>query len=172
MPDLRVIRTTDDPWCALIKDDPVRPDIPINQRIGRFAEILVMTDEQEEPSAVLCVRYCQNIPSSVEELLGRLHFRLSANQNTLAHSIEVAQLCAMLAAEIGIDPLPAKRAGLLHDLGKALEAEAGRVDGPRWGPRPLDIDILAWDGGGHVGARLHGCARPDPGLAHRQRLDL
>jgi len=62
---------------------------------------------------------------SVEELLGRLHFRLSANQNTLAHSIEVAQLCAMLAAEIGIDPIPAKRAGLLHDLGKAIEAEAG-----------------------------------------------
>lgn len=63
---------------------------------------------------------------AVEELLGRLHFRLSANQNTLAHSIEVAQLCAMLAAEIGIDPIPAKRAGLLHDLGKAIEAEAGR----------------------------------------------
>jgi ribonuclease Y len=63
--------------------------------------------------------------ASVEELLGRLHFRLSANQNTLAHSIEVAQLCAMLAAEIGVDPIPAKRAGLLHDLGKAIEAEAG-----------------------------------------------
>ncbi|PHX79098.1 MAG: ribonuclease Y [Opitutia bacterium] len=63
--------------------------------------------------------------ASVEELLGRLHFRLSANQNTLAHSVEVAQLCAMLAAEIGIDPVPAKRAGLLHDLGKAIEAEAG-----------------------------------------------
>ncbi len=63
--------------------------------------------------------------ATVEELLGRLHFRLSANQNTLAHSIEVAQLCAMLAAEIGIDPIPAKRAGLLHDLGKAIEAEAG-----------------------------------------------
>ncbi|MGA0134396.1 MAG: ribonuclease Y [Opitutales bacterium] len=61
----------------------------------------------------------------VEELLGRLHFRLSANQNTLAHSVEVAQLCAMLAAEIGLDPTPAKRAGLLHDLGKALEPEAG-----------------------------------------------
>ena len=63
--------------------------------------------------------------AAVEELLGRLHFRLSANQNTLAHSVEVAQLCAMLAAEIGIDPVPAKRAGLLHDLGKAIEAEAG-----------------------------------------------
>ena len=63
--------------------------------------------------------------AAVEELLGRLHFRLSANQNTLAHSIEVAQLCAMLASEISIDPIPAKRAGLLHDLGKAIEAEAG-----------------------------------------------
>jgi ribonuclease Y len=63
--------------------------------------------------------------ATVEELLGRLHFRLSANQNTLSHSVEVAQLCAMLAAEVGIDPVPAKRAGLLHDIGKAIEAEAG-----------------------------------------------
>ena len=63
--------------------------------------------------------------AAVEELLGRLHFRLSANQNTLAHSVEVAQLCAMLAAEIGIDPVPAKRAGLLHVFGNAIEAEAG-----------------------------------------------
>lgn len=61
---------------------------------------------------------------AVEDLLGRLHFRLSANQNTLAHSVEVARLCAILAAELGLDPVPAKRAGLLHDIGKALEAEA------------------------------------------------
>ena len=61
---------------------------------------------------------------AVEELLGRLHFRLSANQNTLDHSVEVARLCSMLASELGLDPVPAKRAGLLHDLGKALEAEA------------------------------------------------
>lgn len=62
--------------------------------------------------------------AAVEDLLGRLHFRLSANQNTLAHSVEVARLCAMLASELGLDPTPAKRAGLLHDIGKALEAEA------------------------------------------------
>ena len=61
---------------------------------------------------------------AVEELLGKLHFRLSANQNTLDHSVEVARLCSMLASELGLDPLPAKRAGLLHDLGKAIEAEA------------------------------------------------
>ncbi len=61
----------------------------------------------------------------VEELLGRLHFRLSSNQNTLAHSVEVAQVCAVLAAEIGIDPVIAKRAGLLHDLGKAMDADNG-----------------------------------------------
>ncbi len=66
-----------------------------------------------------------SMDARVEELLGRLHFRLSANQNTLAHSVEVAQLCATLASEIGLDPTPAKRAGLLHDLGKALEADAG-----------------------------------------------
>lgn len=61
---------------------------------------------------------------AIEELLGKLNFRLSANQNTLEHSIEVARLCSMLASELGLDPLPAKRAGLLHDIGKAIEAEA------------------------------------------------
>jgi len=61
----------------------------------------------------------------IEELLGRLHFRLSSNQNTLSHSIEVPHLGAVLAGELGLDPIPAKRAGLLHDLGKAMEAEDG-----------------------------------------------
>lgn len=62
-------------------------------------------------------------PTGITELLGRLHFRLSLNQNTLEHSIEVAQLAALIATELGIDPVPAKRAGLLHDIGKAIEAE-------------------------------------------------
>lgn len=54
------------------------------------------------------------------ELLGRLHFRLSVNQNTLDHSVETAHLAAMIAAELGLDPAPARRAGLLHDIGKAM----------------------------------------------------
>jgi ribonuclease Y len=60
---------------------------------------------------------------SITELLGRLHFRLSINQNTLAHSIEVARLSGLIATELGLDPLPAKRAGLFHDIGKAMDSD-------------------------------------------------
>jgi ribonuclease Y len=56
-------------------------------------------------------------------LLGKLHYRLSNNQNTLEHSVEVANICALIASEIGLDPLIAKRAGLLHDLGKAVDQD-------------------------------------------------
>ena len=57
----------------------------------------------------------------VIQLLGRLHFRRSYAQSVLLHSIEVAHLAAALAAEIGADPQVAKKAGLLHDIGKAVD---------------------------------------------------
>jgi ribonuclease Y len=65
--------------------------------------------------------------AEIVKVLGRLRFRQSFSQNILEHSIEVAHLMGLMAAELGIDMTSAKRAGLLHDIGKALSHE---IEGP------------------------------------------
>jgi ribonuclease Y len=69
----------------------------------------------------------QGLDPELTKLLGRLRFRTSYGQNVLAHSVECAQLAALMAHELGASPKTARRAALLHDIGKAVSHE---IEGP------------------------------------------
>ncbi len=84
-------------------------------------ELQVLRDGQDAATEL----EIHDIHPEILKLLGRLRYRTSYGQNCLNHSKEVALLCALMASEIGAKQEVAKRAGLLHDIGKAVDKEAG-----------------------------------------------
>ena len=87
------------------------------------AEKLVNQRVQEAGEQAAFDTGIHDIHPELVHTLGRLRYRTSYGQNVLNHSLEVAYLCGTMASELGLDPIPAKRAGLLHDIGKAIDRE-------------------------------------------------
>ena len=106
---------------GLIKDGRIHP-ASIEEFVTRARQDMDLHVAQIGEEAVDRLKISGVHPETIK-LLGRLRFRFSYTQNVLDHSIEVAQLCSMLAAEMGLEPNVAKRAGLLHDIGKSIEGE-------------------------------------------------
>ena len=109
---------------------------PIRREVARIALEKLIVDGRIHPARIeeMVEKAQKEVETMIREegeaatlelvrLLGKMKFRTSYGQNALKHSIEVAQLSGLLAAEIGVDVRMAKRAGLLHDIGKSVDHE-------------------------------------------------
>ena len=105
----------------LISDGRIHPT-RIEEMVDKARREVEYKIKQEGERAILETNV-HGLNSELVKLIGRLRYRTSYGQNVLNHSIEVAQLSGILASELGVDATLARRAGLLHDIGKALTSE-------------------------------------------------
>ena len=106
----------------LIQDGRIHP-ARIEEMVEKAQQEVESRIKEEGEKAIFEAKITRVHPEIVRAL-GRLIFRTSYGQNVLQHSREVSRLASMMASELGIDPTLAKRAGLLHDMGKALDYDA------------------------------------------------
>ena len=113
---------------ALIKDGRIHP-ARIEELYDKMCSDVNQKIKEYGKNAIYELGLSKMDPELVE-IVGKLHFRTSYGQNALSHSKEVANICGLLAAELGENISLAKRAGLLHDIGKAIdfEMEGSHVD--------------------------------------------
>ncbi|MEW5766466.1 MAG: ribonuclease Y [bacterium] len=109
----------------LISDGRIHPT-RIEEVVAKAKEDIERSIKEEGEQAAIDMGV-QGLPAESIRLLGKLRYRTSFGQNVLAHSKEVARLGTLMASELGANVALVKRAGLLHDLGKAIDAE---VEGP------------------------------------------
>ncbi len=133
---------------GLVKDGRIHP-ASIEEFYARAKEDVELNVQQSGEDAVQKLGI-NGLHPEIITLLGRLKYRFSYTQNALDHSIEVGFLCSMIASESGLDPNLAKRAGLLHDIGKAVEgdyegshASIGASFVKRHGETPIVVNAIA-----------------------------